>query len=279
MMSAVHSVLEALMVAAPIIKSAMKDEIMIGVTDREKFLLYLPSKELDLGLTDGSPIPLEDKSLQSALSGKGVWERVPAEAFPMGVSFYGRTFPVRDEKGSVIGALGIASSLRTQSAVEDCVEELRNFMHNAKEQFGEFMSGTASRIDKISQTMSGNSAKTAESIKLINEVMKLVKEIAAQTNLLGLNASIEAARAGVAGRGFAVVADEIVKLSVNSKNSTEKAGLSIGDIQNTIREIDKSSEELALVMDEQRKFIEQYGGLINSLATLPERIGELTNSL
>lgn len=279
-METVHPVLEALMVAAPIIKAAMRDELMIGITDREKFLLYLPSKEIDLGIKADFPIPAADQSLQGALAGKPMWERVPAEAFPMGIPFYGRTFPIRDDRGLVIGALGLASSLKVQDSLEQCTKDLTDYIHNAVGMFEEFTStGTAKRLDEISRVMSENSTKTATSITNINEVMMLVKNIAAKTNLLGLNASIEAARAGTAGKGFAVVADEIVKLSVDSKNSAEKAGSSIRDIQNTILEINKISETLRTVMDEQKKFINEYGGLIDSLVSLPQRLKALTDSL
>ena len=122
-------------------------------------------------------------------------------------------------------------------------------------------------IDLVVRESANSISQLAGSADKIGDIIKVIDDIADQTNLLALNAAIEAARAGEQGRGFAVVADEVRKLAERTGNATSKITLMIKGIQDETGEAVNSMQAGIEEVEKGRKLADQAG---NSLSEIME---------
>ncbi len=190
------------------------------------------------------------------------------------------------EIDSVVTATNQMSS--TANEVSQVAVEVANNTNRAKDTVlssQKALKGSVATVEALTHDMQAASqsiSEVATRTDEINRILDVIRAIAEQTNLLALNAAIEAARAGEQGRGFAVVADEVRSLASKTQSSTEEINNMIqslqAGVQKAVSVIESSTEKAKGAMDETQASYQSLADVVKDIGSVSEHITQVATA-
>lgn len=273
-----HSVVAAFPNFAPILTEMFPEGAFIYCTDMEKIINRQSSHKFDLpNITLGYRI--KDTDIAAKTMNLKCAQALEVDASRYGVPVLVTNYPLwdDDDPGEMVGTLGIvipkanASQLRAMSSSLDSgLADITSMI--------EKLAQSATQIHSNERELNDSISDIYHLSEEINSISNFLSEIANQTNLLGLNAAIEAARAGNEGRGFGVVAEEIRKLATQSKDAVPKIQSITHRIKEKVTETSQKSDVSLSSSQEQAAAAEVITANIEEMTSMAEELNTLAQN-
>ncbi|WP_431028415.1 methyl-accepting chemotaxis protein [Lysinibacillus sp. LZ02] len=262
-----NSKLKAVVDSIDIYQATYPEDACVLIFDTEKVVGYKRGKMVDLNIRVGETIDMHKNttSVRAMKSRKFLREERGAELF--GFAYIASASPIYDE-GKVVGVVtGVISNDRVHH-MRIVATELSSAVQQMSATTEE-LTQASTHVSKRMEDLSAFAHTMNHDIQQINSIVNTVKDISRKSQILGLNASIEAARSGIHGKGFAVVAEEIQKMAQSSTASAENITKELDNIKQAMSYVNESTTQIVA-------FTQQYTASMhemNDAYTNMNRIG------
>ncbi|MDR3561062.1 MAG: methyl-accepting chemotaxis protein [Negativicutes bacterium] len=251
-------------------------DVGVFISDLKEIVYYKPSQSFDLKMQSGLPVKPGMASYTAIEQRRRVMLR--KDTSYSGQPFITIVIPLVDGKNTVIGTMGITEPVERQNKLKSLSLKLSDGM-GALAGTTEEITVQAEEIAALAEKIVAANQESQARVKETDQVLGLIRSIAGQTNLLGLNAAIEAARVGEQGRGFGVVAEEIRKLAATSTDSIKKIDSIIKGVQEDSRATHANICEIRNSLLQIAAAIEHFTETIQENSVLTGQLDKIADEL
>lgn len=262
---------------APQLAAIFPGDFGIAVIRDGKYASYSPASDLNLGTKIGSPVN-PGAAKRAMETGRPVVRIVPQADSAYGVAYLASATPVTDEANRVVGCVTITQSLDLFNSMNAISSEVAASSGQLTAGMQELLS-RATAVAATTAELNSLSNQLIDAARRTDEIIQFIKNVAGQTNLLGLNAAIEAARVGEMGRGFSVVAEEVRKLAVTSADSVKSISGSIHEIQLMITTLSQRTAAIDQNIHGQHATIQEMANSSRLLAEIAAKLAQTAKQL
>ena len=277
----IHPVTKAFKDFAPILVEMFPEGAFFILSDLEKIVDIQRSEKFDIpAIKPGvpfvdNPASVVHKAIQTKRFASENVDSLGNSGTPVRMA----TYPLCDEDtGDVVGTFGMiiprGATVNLKNMSNDLTENITGVSSTIEE-----LAASASEIHTNEQNLDNEIKQIISLSEEINEVSSLIKGISDETKMLGLNASIEAARAGDAGKGFGVVAQEIRKLSEQSRSTVPKIAKLTDNIREKVESSSKMSQNSLTSSQEQAAATQEITASIEEITSMSENLNQIVNNL
>jgi len=274
-----HPVARAFNDFAPIIADMFPEGAFLYMTDLTQCAYRQGSKKFDFpNIQVGTPL-MEGMTATEAIRTKQIAVK-EFDASVYGVPTLVMSYPLFDEDDptKVVATFGIMMPRKIQVQLQEIAGNIERGLEDISSGIQQ-LAAAASEISNNEKQLNENVGEVFELSEQINEVLGFIKQIADETKMLGLNAAIEAARAGDVGRGFGVVADEIRKLSDESRTTVVRIRDLTEQIKNKIAETTARSEQSMRASEEQAAATQEITASVEEITAMSEEMKRIAEEL